>query len=107
MDVCAGGPPRRDAGIPAVRDVRVRGWVSDGGLFNEWGEAEDSEVACCGTGDPDKDPALKGWNEMEGLLLDSSSPRKTGREICARPDTGREFGGMSANVGNDVGGELV
>lgn len=104
--VCGGGPPRSEAGIPAVRDVRVRGCVNDGGRCSEWGEAGLSESAWRGIGDPDSDPALKGWKDTDGLLPDSPSPLIVG--LDAGPlDIGNELGGTISFRGNEAGGELV
>lgn len=68
--------PRKDAGIPAVRDDLFR--ACDNALIpTERGtDCEDpggSISPCCGAdvpgkGDPDSEPALNGLNDTDGLL---------------------------------------
>lgn len=58
-----GGPPRREAGIPAVNELLLRGCELMGkftGRLCEYADEGDSGSSCRGTGDPESDPALKG-----------------------------------------------
>jgi hypothetical protein len=76
--VCSGtiGTPRNEAGIPAVSEDRLRGCVralSPGVPVYDCGEVGRTmpprwfkEVP--GTGDADREPALNGWNDKDGLL---------------------------------------
>jgi len=58
-------------------------------------------------GDPESEPALKGWNETDGRLLDASWVLSVGRP--AAPRIGNECGGSTCSRLVDVepGGELV
>lgn len=58
-------------------------------------------------GEPESEPALKGWNETDGLLLDPSYALDAGRP--AAPRIGREWGGSVGSTLSDMdsGGELV
>ena len=63
----AGGPPLREAGIPAVRDERFRAWaiaLIPDPRGSECGECGDTISACCigipRPGEDDSEPALNG-----------------------------------------------
>jgi hypothetical protein len=94
--------------LPAVNDVLLRGCVNDGGFWYELGEFDASDSAGRGIGDPDNDPALKGWNDTDGRRPVLSSLLRGGREEGTRLAIGRELGGLiSKCFGKDAGGELV
>ncbi|KAG7116194.1 hypothetical protein HYQ46_011205 [Verticillium longisporum] len=98
-----GGPPRSEAGIPAVSDVRFLGCDSAAATREaELGEAGDSESSVRGIGEPEREPALKGWKDTDGRLTPPPvNPRIVGR-------TGSEFGGFGWKLaGLEPGGELV
>jgi hypothetical protein len=99
--------PRRDAGIPAVRDDLFRGWLrpaKPAARDKELGDAGDSESRVLGMGDPDSEPALKGWKDTEGRRTPLPKPRIWGLATV----TGSELGGLGSTFrGIEFGGELV
>jgi hypothetical protein len=105
-----GGPPRSDAGIPTVNDGRFRVCVSVLGpeaRLKECGDEGTSWSCNLGTGDPERDPCLKGelWKETDGRLLGTSPAFNDNRRLGAM--MGSECGGTSTLAGREPGGELV
>ena len=101
-----GGPPRSEAGMPAVNEERFLAWVKMLGPELRLGDGGTSVSSVRGPGDPDNDPCLKGedWKETDGLLLVPSAALNVGRP--AGP-IGTECGGASTLAGVDPGGELA
>jgi hypothetical protein len=96
--------------MPAVRELRFLGCCRalSPGRISECGDEGDSWSIMRGPGDCESEPALKGWKDIEGRLLEPSPVRATGLEAVARPEAGRERGGSGmACVGSDGGGESV
>ena len=94
--------------MPAVSEDRLP--ARDGparlGRVSDWGDDGTSKSAILG--DPESEPALKGWNETDGRLLDAPSyVLRVGR--AAAPRIGNECGGSGCSRLVDVepGGELV
>lgn len=98
-----GGPPRKEAGMPAVNDERFLACVRILGPELRLGDGGTSWSAT--RGDPDNDPCLKGedWKETDGRLPVSIVL------IVGRPGgpMGKECGGASTLAGVDPGGELA
>lgn len=101
--------PRRDAGMPAVREDLFRGWLrpdSPAARDKELGDAGDSASSDLGMGDPESEPALKGWKDTEGRRTPPlAKPRIDGLATV----TGSELGILVGSTfrGIELGGELV
>lgn len=104
ISVGCGGPPRKEAGIPAVREVRCRGCIGGNAEIRLWAEAGDSGSRDRGTGEAESEPALKGWKEIDGRLPEPSARRLDG----TRFPIGNECGSSKSEcLGREAGGELV
>ena len=79
--------------MPAVKEVLLRGCDNDGGFWYELGEFEVSDSVVRGIGDPDSDPALKGWKDTDGRRPVLSSLLIDGLADGTRLAIGRELGG--------------
>jgi hypothetical protein len=83
------GGPRREDAIPAVREERLPGLLaaplSPEGRVNDCGEDGVSPSGILG--DPESEPALKGWNDIDGRRPPASTFRREGRPV---PRIGKE-----------------
>src|SRR3569833_188485 len=65
-------------------------------------------MSSCILGDPEREPALKGWNETDGRRRPTSTLLSEGLTVEDRPAMGNECGmSCSTLAGTDPGGELV
>ena len=95
------GAPLNEAGIPAVKDDRLRACASTlmpDDLGRECGDCgADMSVDCCARiprpGEDDSDPALNGWKDTDGRLavVVPSNDLKEALEVCGREPIGGEL----------------